>query len=411
MSAAKKAAAIITGRQEFAGLCQTLRQAGVFGFDTEFIRERSYRPQLCLLQVATPDRVALVDPFQVDTREFWQIVADPAVVKVVHAGNQDLEIGYLHTQLVPANIFDVQVAAALAGLHYPLPYGKLVHSLLGVRAPQDHTVSDWSRRPLSSGQIEYAVADVAYLLGAHDKLRARLDKLARLDWLREEMLPLEAASTYAADPRLAYLRVRGHERLRPREMAVLRELVDLRDQGARAADLPVRTFLKDEVLVAVARRMPQTLNQLDEVRGFPTPLIRQIGQAILDAVRAGQQVQGDLHPRAGHDDEDDPANRMLVDLACAAGQSLCLSGQLNHALLACRGDYADLVRALRRGTGKPAKEPDEAKPDSAPDDQPRLLAGWRRRFAGDRLADLLRGHAALRVKGLHKKPALELDQP
>ncbi len=400
MSSARKAAAsIITDSKEFAVLCRTLREAGAFGFDTEFIRERSYRPQLCLLQVATPNRVDLVDPFRVDTREFWQLVADPAVVKVVHAGNQDLEIGYLHTRLVPANIFDVQVAAALAGLHYPLPYGKLVHNLLGVRAPQDHTVSDWSRRPLSPGQIEYAIADVAYLLGAYDKLRAQLGKLARLDWLREEMQPLESPATYEVDPRLAYLRVRGHERLRPRELAVLRELVDLRDQGAQKADLPVRTFLKDEVLVAVARQMPQTLNQLDEVRGFPTPLVRQMGQAILDAVRAGQQIQSDQHPRAGRDDDDDPANRMLVDLACAAGQSLCLSGQLNHALLASRSDYAELVRFVRRS----------AKTDvPAGADQPHLLAGWRRHFAGDRLVELLRGQAALHVKGLPRKPTLEL---
>lgn len=387
---------LVTDAAALRSVCAALRGGGAFGFDTEFIRERSYLPLLCLVQVAAADLVALIDPFAVEMREFWEIVADPAVIKVVHAGSQDLEIGYLNTSLVPANLFDIQVAAALVGMHYPLPYGKLVHHLLNVRAPQDHTVSDWSRRPLSAGQLEYAAADVLYLLRAREKLLARLRHLGRESWLREEMLPLEAPPIYVTDTQRAYQRVRGWERLRPRELAVLCELLAVRDQGARQADLPVRTFLKDEVLVAVARQMPQTPGELNAVRGFPAPLVRQVGPAIFQAVRVAQQTDAAHLPAAAQDEDDDPASRMLVDLAAAAGQAICLTGQLNHALLASRGDYAELIRAVRRG-------------EDAHVDKTHLMTGWRRDFAGRHIADLLRGQAALRVANIQKKPNLELE--
>lgn len=355
--------------------CKTLRAAGEFGFDTEFIRERSYIPQLCFVQAATPDTIALIDPFCVEMDAFWQLVAAPDVVKIVHAGEQDLEMGYIQTQKAPANVVDVQIAAGLAGLDYPMSYGNLVQEVVGAEVEQGKAFSEWSQRPLSDAQLRYAAADVAYLCPAWDDLNERLGRLGRQEWLREEMAPFERKEAYVCEPELLYQRVRGWEQLSPRTLGVLRELAAWREQAAGKADLPPRTFLTDPALRAVARDVPETVPELARVKGFPRPLARSAGRTILKLIDKGRNVpRGDL-PRPGVSRRSDSARRKGVDEVMAAGQAYCAENQLNHGLFASRAGYAALVRYIGRdrGNGSP----------------PRLLTGWRKEFAGDRLAKLL----------------------
>ena len=383
---------LVTDSRQYRKVCRALREAGTFGFDTEFIRERSYQPQLCLIQAATPDLVALIDPFKVDTGEFWELVADESIRKIVHAGPQDLEMCYLHIKRPGANIFDVQVAAGLIGLGYPMSYGKLVQGILGKKIIQDKSYSEWSRRPLGDGQLRYAVEDVLYLDSVHSILTKRLKKLGRETWLREEMHSLESADMLECKPQDRWRRVQGWQRLNRRKLAILRELAAWREQGAYRYDLPPRTFLRDQVLTALSRHMPASIKEVRGTKGFPRPLANSEGQAILQAIKTGRNIpEGEL-PDPVQPKDDNPVDKMLQDLVSATGQSICLAQDLCHSLFASRSHYAALVSSVRYGT-----------PES---DTLKLLTGWRKKFAGKRLKEMLAGERTIKVAN---KSGLELD--
>jgi ribonuclease D len=363
--------------EDSAGLrdvCQNLRSATTFSFDTEFIRERSYLPQLCLVQAAAPGFVALIDALKTDIKPFWDLVLDPSLTKVVHAGTQDLEMCYLRTHTPAANIFDVQVAAGFAGLVYPLSYGRLVEESLQVHIPQSKTLSDWSRRPLSPGQLRYAVEDVEYLVPLWTLLRGRLCELGREDWMREEMQTLVDQQRSSADPREAWRRVRGWRRLGRQTLASLRELAAWRESAAAEADVPPRTFLRDEAMRAVARIMPPTVRKLADVRGFPRPVARRNGEELIRILDAVREMPRESWPQAAPR-EGRSLDRSLIDRAIATGQALCQKHGLTHELLASRSNYIDLASSLQSGR--------------KPQGDLRLMSGWRRGFAGEKVAAVL----------------------
>ncbi len=383
---------LVTDPKQFHDVCQTLKAAGKFGFDTEFIRERSYQPQLCLIQAATPDLVALIDPFKVDAGEFWELVADENILKIVHAGTQDLEMCYLHIQRPGSNIFDIQIASGMVGIGYPMSYGKLVQGILNKKILQDSSYSEWSRRPLSAGQLRYAVEDVLYLDAIHKNLKKRLKKLGRESWLREEMSPLESVELFECIPNERWKRVQGWQRLNRRRLGILRELAAWREDGARRYDVPPRTFLKDQVLTAMTRQMPTSTKQIRETKGFPRPLAGKEGPAILQAIETGRNIPDDELPNPIQPKEDNPVDKMLQDLVSATGQSICLEQDLCHSLFASRSHYAALVSGVRYGTPKL--------------NTLKLLTGWRNRFAGKRLKEMLGGKRTIKVAN---KSGLELD--
>jgi len=386
---------MVTDTAALRQVCKVLREAGTFGFDTEFIRERSYVPQLCLIQAATADLVALIDPFEVDAGKFWDLVTDPDVRKIVHAGTQDVEMCHLRTGRPGANIFDVQVAAGLVGLGYPLSYGKLVHAVMGMKIPQDKSYSEWGHRPLTRGQLRYAVADVLHLNSIHRILRKRLRKLGRESWMTEEMKPLETPDLFECEPQERWRRVQGWQRLSRRKLAVLRELAIWRDEGARRLDVPPRTFLRDRVLTTLARQMPSTVKELRATKGFPRPLAASAGKEVIEAIQAGcDTAESDL-PEWSQQKEESAVDKMLVDLASATGQALCISHDLSHSLFASRANYAGLVSSVR--CGKPGAN------------ALRLLNGWRKKFAGKKLQEMLAGQRTIKVAGKGGFSTLELD--
>ncbi len=377
-------------------VCSVIRDAGVFGFDTEFIRERSYHPQLCLVQVAAGDVVALIDPFKVDVGKFWDLVLDKDIQKIVHAGDQDLELCYLHTNKPPANIFDVQVAAGLAGLPYPLSYSKLVRQLLDVHITHNESFSEWARRPLTEAQLHYAVSDVDHLVAMKDILQDKLKKLGRYRWLRQEMGRLESVESFTSEPCDLLRRVRGSAALNSRKLGILLELVIWRNLAAQRADMPPRTLLRDEVMLTLARHMPKTLPELRSARGFPRPLAEHEGQDILRALEKGKEKpKGDLPPAAAPR-EGDASDKMLVDLAVVLGQSLCASHDVSPALLGSRADYAEFVDSLRKGRSKHGRA--------------RLMTGWRKKFAGQLLQETLLGRHNICVSDIRsKQPRVTID--
>ncbi len=215
---------LITGASDLDEVVSGSRSAGVIGMDTEFLREKTYRAKLCLVQVATDDNIYLIDPLQgLDLRAIADLIGDPKIEILVHAGKQDFELFYEEYGVVPANVFDVQLAAAFAGHGASLPYGRLVSELGGVQLVKGESYTDWCRRPLTSSQTRYAADDVRYLGGIATRLKEELESLGRNEWAREEMRRLfEDSESYRFDPGSAWRKVSGRGSLSPRQLTILK---------------------------------------------------------------------------------------------------------------------------------------------------------------------------------------------
>lgn len=375
-------AALITTDEQLAELIGRLRAAGSFAYDSEFIGETSYFPRLCLIQAATAEGVALVDPLaDIELRPFWELIADEAVEKIVHAGQQDVEPVWRHIGREARNVFDTQIASGFVALPYPLSLSKLVMELTGAKLGKGLTFSHWDQRPLSAMQLRYAADDVRYLPLARQELGRRLKASGRTAWVAEECRAMCDPVLYRFDPETSYLRVRGATSLSGKGLAALRELAIWRDAAARAEDVPPRTFLRDEILIDLSRNPVKSADMLDRVRGLPRPVEKEHGHAIVNAtLRALAQPA----PRAasGRDDESTPTERFRADAWWAAAQTICAGRSVDTAAVASRQECVDFYRALTAG-----EDPTIS----------RLMSGWRREALGQPLVDLFRGARRLDV--------------
>lgn len=374
---------LISQEPEFQELLAHLRTQGAFAYDSEFIGEMSYYPKLCVVQVATRERVALVDGLaQLDLRPFWELVADPAIEKVVHAGQQDLEPVFRAVDRAPANIFDTQIAAGFVGLAYPSGLSKLVKELVGVHLGKGLTFTHWDQRPLSNVQLRYAADDVRYLPALREAIGKRLAQAGHVQWAQEECEALCDPALYHLDPSMDYMRLRGASSLTPQGAAVLRELYVWREEAAKRADTPPRSYLKDEILIDLARRPIRSLADLDRVRGLPRPVEEGEGSRILEATQRGHAVPAGDRP-IPISTEESPAERFSVDALFAVIQAHCAGQDLDPALVCSRRDVAEIVRAedfdaaLRHG---------------------KLMKGWRKQAVGDLLGRMREGDGELRIK-------------
>ena len=216
-----------------------LREHGSFGLDMEFQRERTFRPRLQLVQVSTPDECLLIDPLAFDELDsLWDVVEDPSIEKIVHAGSQDMEIVFARSGKLPHNIFDTQIAAALLGLGDQIGYANLISRMLHRRLKKGETVTDWSIRPLSTAQVDYALDDVRYLHEIREKLWSKLASMGRETWLREETEHYEERRTYERDPQTLWARISRMRSLDPKGLSILRELAIWRDEDSGIWELP-----------------------------------------------------------------------------------------------------------------------------------------------------------------------------
>lgn len=385
-------AELITDDAALAKLLDALRRTGSFAYDSEFIGEASYLPKLCLIQVATAEHLWLIDPLAgVQLRPFWQLLCDPSVRKIVHAGEQDIEPVVRHLDTTPANFFDTQIAAGMSGLVYPLSLSKLVLELTGAKLGKGLTFTHWDQRPLSPMQMRYAADDVRYLPAVQAALTERLTALGHAGWLREECDAMCEPSRYKFDPAAATARVRGAGSLAGPNLAVLRELVSWRNDAAREADLPPRAYLRDEVLISLAREPVKSADRLGRVRGLPRPVENQWSARIVAiTLKALAEAGPSSEPRAI---EPTPRQRFAADALWAAAQCLAAARQIDPALVANRQDIADFYEAA---AGPDATKPDPTKPDPTKPDRAklqnlRIMRGWRRAAVGDDLIKLLGG--------------------
>jgi ribonuclease D len=260
---------VVTDPAEFRDLVARMRASGRVGFDTEFVGERTYFPRLCLVQLGTETESVAVDPLAVgDLSPLDDLLFDPSVLKLVHAGWQDMKIIHQRTGRVPAPVFDTQIAAALLGLPAQAAYAAVVHGFLGVEVKKGHSYSDWAARPLSPAQLAYALDDVRYLPALHDRMVERLRREGRLSWIEPEISALSSPASYETDPQLEYRRVKGWAALDRRRLAVLRALIAWREAEARRRDVPRRRVLSDESALAIARSKPTDEAALGRVRGL-----------------------------------------------------------------------------------------------------------------------------------------------
>lgn len=366
-------------------LASTLRDAGTFTIDLEFVSESRYVPELCLVQVGwgepSSPQVAAVDPLEVDPRPVVELVGDPDVEAVFHAAQADLALLSRRFGIVARGIYDSQIAAAFLGLGDQIGYANLIDKLLGVSLDKGAQFTDWCRRPLTDEQLRYAFDDVRYLLQAWPELRTRLEESSRLAWVVEETERLAESAASHTPPEEMYRRVKGWAKLRGKALGALQTLAAWRERTALDDNRPPAWIVQDRSLIEIARRAPRNESDLHGIRGVKEGTVRRHGREILDAVRRGLD---NPPPR-------DDRGRPLPDAARA--WSVLLSGLVNARareagiaprFVGTRSDVESLVRWWVEGNR--SEEPDLP-----------LLAGWRRELAGRALLSWLSGETAIEI--------------
>lgn len=281
---------VIHTQAELETLCAELAQGPYFTIDTEFLRDKTYYPQLCLIQVASPEgEPRAIDPLMngIDLKPLFALLADETIVKVFHAARQDLEIFYNLTGRVPHPIFDTQVAAMVCGFGESIGYYSLVADICGVHLDKGAQFTDWSRRPLSKKQLIYALDDVTYLRDIYEELTDKLNITGRTTWLAQEMDILTSDETYLNRPEDSWERIKVRTD-KPKVLAVLREVSAWREREAQSRDVPRQRIVKDEVLADMAIHPPETADELGKIRGLSPDFARgRMGKALLEAVHKG----------------------------------------------------------------------------------------------------------------------------
>ncbi|MGI8506985.1 MAG: ribonuclease D [Solirubrobacteraceae bacterium] len=372
---------------DVAQAAEAARAAGRLGIDTEFMSEGRYRALLCLVQVAVdhPDRgreplIYLIDPLSgVDVRPLAELLADPPLEVVLHAGRQDVAILRRAWRTELNNAFDTQIAAGFSGASAQTGYGNLLGAMLGRRVGKTASYTRWDVRPLTAEQLGYASEDVAHLLELSDEIQGRLLDSGRLEWAREECRRLESA-TDERDPDTAWLRLPRVGQLDPSSRAVARELAAWRERTASELDRPVGSILADPALVELAKRHPSTVAGLQQIRGLHPPTVKRRGDAILEAIARGRQAPP--IPREEARGRPESGDAPLIALTEALLRARALEAGLAYELIASRAELELIVGAARR---------------SEPEPEVRTLTGWRRELVGDDLRNLLAGRASVTV--------------
>ncbi|MBL6456528.1 ribonuclease D [Belnapia sp. T6] len=377
--------ALVTTSEALAALCERLRGESFVTVDTEFMRERTYWPELCVIQLGGERETAVVDALapDLDLAPLGALLADPDVVKVFHAARQDVEIFLLKFDAVPTPLFDTQVAAMVAGFGDQVSYDQLCRSLADAQIDKAHRFSDWAARPLSASQIAYAAADVTHLRRIYVALRERLEREGRMDWVAEEMAVLNRPETYRTDPESAW------ERLRPRTsnrrfLGMLQAIAAWREREAQRINIPRQRLVKDETLLELAATGPESAADLARARGISEGFAKgRSGAGLLAAIKAAKGLPDSALPEAPKDRHGPPPSPALVALL--------------KVLLAAKSEEHHVAPKLLANSEDLDRLATEANPDLP------ALQGWRREVFGEAALALKGGRLALGVEGRRVK--------
>jgi ribonuclease D len=372
---------LITSTSDLAAICSKLAESDFVTVDTEFIRETTYWPELCLIQMAAPDVTALVDPLApgIDLAPFFELMANDRVTKVFHAARQDIEIIYHLGGLIPHPVFDTQVAAMVCGFGDSVSYDQLVQKICGIQIDKSSRFTDWRHRPLSEKQLAYALADVTHLIDVYRRLSAQLEREKRAHWLNEEMEVLTSPATYDPQPEDAWKRLKMRLR-KPQELAVLQAVAAWREREARERNVPRGRVIKDDAIYEVAQQQPVDVAALARLRTIPKGWERSAAAAsLLETVNAAMSIPKDQMPKL-------PKHVQAPEGSSAA---------------------AELLKVLLRQVSE--KEGVAAKVLASSDDIDRIAAegeaadvpamqGWRREVFGNVAARLVKGEIGLKFE-------------
>lgn len=386
----------ITTENQLTELCERIAEAATIAFDTEFVSEHSYRPQLCLVQVAVEGWLAVIDTIALpDIARFWDLLRRGGHQSLVHAGREEVGFSLTAVGAPPSNLFDLQIAAGLVGLEFPAGYSSLVQKLLGQTPHKGETRTDWRRRPLSDRQVQYALTDVIHLEPMRDRLNDRLTRLGRMDWLRTEMAAWleEVQASYRRD---RWRRTSGISGLNARSKAIVRELWQWREGEAERRDIPVRRVLRDDLIVELAKRQCDDVASIRTIRGLERGDLKHALADIAQSIRRGLDVPEKDLPRGRAPRDLPPQLNLLGQFLSSALGSICREANLATSLVGGPNDVRELV-AYRLGM-------------SHPDDPlPALAQGWRAEVVGSLIDDLLSGKTAIRIVNPKSEQPLKFE--
>ena len=369
---------LLTENAELVAVCERFCQHEFVTVDTEFLRETTFWPQVCVIQVASPEEAIAIDALAegIDLTPFLSLMANPNIVKVFHAARQDIEIIWRLARLIPTPLFDTQVAAMVCGFGEQASYLELVKAITRANIDKLSRFTDWSRRPLSEAQIEYAIADVTHLRDVYVELHKRLKRSNRLDWLVDEMQILSSPATYEQHPMNAWERLR-HKIRKPRDLAVLMELAAWREIEAQSRDVPRSRVLKDDILLEVVQSAPRSIDSLGNLRSFPKGMERsRTGADIVAAIERGLARDPAEIPKIERSKRG--ANAATVELLKVLLRQVSDETGVAAKLIATADDLEAIAA------------------DDVTDTQ--TLKGWRRAIFGEKALKLKAGRLALAVE-------------
>ena len=370
----------IASQENLEAFVRRAASSSVLAIDTEFLREKTYYANLCLIQLATDAEVAVVDPFAIeDMKVLAPLLTDSSIVKLFHAGGQDLEILYRELGVLPAPLFDTQVAATLLGHTQQIGYGPLVHSLCGVNLKKSDSFTDWSRRPLSTSQLEYAADDVIYLPKMYRIMVEKLEAKGRLHWLDNDFAAMSDPAHYESDPFERYKRLKRVGQLTRRQLSAAREVACWREVTAQERDMPRKWVLTDEQIVEACKREARTIDELFMVRGMRERLSTRDARAVVALMVTALDAPPETWPEPDRCAKSEPNVDAQLDLMTAIVRLRAKESGVAIPTLASHDDLARVARGYREGVD--------------------LLRGWRRSLVGEELLDLLDGKIRLSLDG------------
>ena len=360
-------------------LIEDLQGSKILAIDTEFLREKTYYAKLCLIQVNNGSIQAIIDPLRVhDLTVLAPLMVEPSCVKIFHSGSQDLDVLYNAVGVMPDPIFDTQMAAALMGFPLQVGYGPLVHSLCGVHLAKADSYTDWSRRPLTTNQLKYALDDVVYLPQMYEYMTSKLAEQGRSSWLDDDFAKLANPAKYDNEPLDMWQRVKRVSSLSRPQLAVAREVAAWREREAMNRNIPRKWVIPDEAIVEISRKCPQSIDRLHEVRGLNTKLSTKASREVLEAVKRGRAYDPKDYPVLPKRPSGEPEIDGAVDLLAAVVEVRARQNGVAVPVLASREELTRLVRGHRNECG--------------------VMQGWRRKMVGDELAALLDGKLSVHIE-------------
>jgi ribonuclease D len=389
---------LVTTESQLGALVDRLAAHSHIAFDTEFVSEHTYRSQLCLIQVAAPDTLAVIDTLKVRELEpFWRLLTEPGRTTVVHAGREEMGFILHAIKARPSSLFDVQVASGLVDHDYPAGYASIVRRFLNLPTNKGETRTDWRQRPLTPAQLEYALDDVRHLEKLWKKLEGKLTSSGRTAWMQDEMQAWqdEVEESFI---RKRWRRVSGLSGLSRRELAIARELWHWRDSVAESRDMPPKRVLRDDLLVELCKRKSADERQISAIRGMQRSDLRHILRGLSEAIQRGLDLPDEECPGGEKHRAPPPQLAVLGQFLATAVAGVCRQMHLAPALVGTSSDMRDLL-AYKLGYW-----------DSDDERVPLLASGWRAEVVGSLVDDLLSGKASLRIGDVRSHDPLVIDR-